>query len=454
MSIEFGQVNHSQPEQELRPDRNAQFAICVVGEIGPNDLPIFVDLDVMRDMEAHSLTDTRVELGGVMLGRQRVDKEGNPFVVIQESLRAEHYHATKGSFTFTHDTWSEITRRRAEFHPELEMVGWYHTHPGWNVFLSGMDNFICDNFFNRPLDVALVIDPCQDDRGWFQWQRQQNTDGKQSQSTRPTGGFILMTGRHRTEELKYFADLYTRKKEMTHDPRYSNASARETIHVVQTPSNSSQHLLLGMLVLQLIFMAGLVYWFATSRPDPTSLQAATDSNQQQTIRQQAQAELLERVVAGQAGNGELATEFARLKEQEFLLRSSLEGQLARVEKESSLRHQAENELEKTSVLGQQLQVDLEKTKTQLAHAKQQIDATNSASRLDPNQSTANSDWILWLAGGLGLLAVGGGLGYGYAKQTSPKQRQQIASRDDAESFELSASPTADIDYNERPVATH
>ncbi|MDB2686985.1 Mov34/MPN/PAD-1 family protein, partial [Mariniblastus sp.] len=140
MSIEFGQVNHSEPEQELRPDRNAQFATCIVGDIGPNDLPIFVDLDVMRDMEAHSLTDTRVELGGVMLGRQRLDAEGNPFVVIQESLRAEHYHATKGSFTFTHDTWSEITRRRAEFHPELEMVGWYHTHPGWNVFLSGMDN--------------------------------------------------------------------------------------------------------------------------------------------------------------------------------------------------------------------------------------------------------------------------------------------------------------------------
>ena len=56
MSIEFGQVNHAQPENELRPDRNAQFASCIVGEIGPGDLPIFVDLDVMRDMEAHSQT--------------------------------------------------------------------------------------------------------------------------------------------------------------------------------------------------------------------------------------------------------------------------------------------------------------------------------------------------------------------------------------------------------------
>ena len=451
MNIEFGEVNQSQPEFELRPDRNAQFATCIVGEIGPNDLPIFVDLDVMRDMEAHSLTDTRVELGGVMLGRQRVDAQGTPFVVIQESLRAEHYHATKGSFTFTHDTWSEITRRRTEFHPELEMVGWYHTHPGWNVFLSGMDNFICDNFFNRPLDVALVIDPCQDDRGWFQWQRENKTDGTHTQMTRRTNGFILMTGRHRTQELKYFADLYARENKMTNDPRYSNTLGRETVHVVQTPSNNSQHLLLGMLALQLILMIGLVFWIAGSRPDATSQQAAIDSNQQ-TIRQQAQSELLERVVAGQAGNGELATEFARLKEQEFLLRSSLEGQLARVEKESTLRQRAENELEETNNLGQQLRIELEKTRTQLAYAKREIDAANE--QLDPSQSSS-SDWLLWLAGSLGLLGVGGGLGYGYhAKTNTVSRRQQIASGDAPENFELAETGATEIEYNERPAATH
>ena len=372
MSIEFGQVNHSQPEEELRPDRNAQFATCVVGEIGPDDLPIFVDLDVMRDMEAHSLDDTRVELGGVMLGRQRLDAQGNPFVVIQESLRAEHYHATKGSFTFTHDTWSEITRRRAEFHPELEMVGWYHTHPGWNVFLSGMDNFICDNFFNRPLDVALVIDPCQDDRGWFQWQQEQNSDGTQSQATRPTDGFILMTGRHRIQELEYFAELYARKNKMSNDPRYSNSSGRETIHVVQTPANSNQ-LMLGMLLLQFVFIAGLILWFAGDRSDSASQQAATDSNQPQSIQQQAQAELLERVVAGQAGNGDLATEFTRLKEQEFLLRSNLDGQLAKLEKESSLRQQAVSELQKSNAQGQRLKVNLEQAKTELSLAQEKIE---------------------------------------------------------------------------------
>src|SRR5206468_822100 len=94
---------------------------------------------------------------------------GRPFVVITECLRAQHYESTQGSFKFTHATWSAITRERQRFLPELQMVGWYHTHPDWGVFLSGMDLFICDHFFSQQLDVAYVIDPCRGDRGMFQW---------------------------------------------------------------------------------------------------------------------------------------------------------------------------------------------------------------------------------------------------------------------------------------------
>ena len=96
------------------------------------------------------------------------------------------------------------------------MVGWYHTHPGWSVFLSGMDLFICNNFFNRPLDVALVIDPCKQDRGWFQW-NQQNT-------TQRTSGFVLTTGRFRQQELNQFARFYNKEPMMNIDPRYSGNS--------------------------------------------------------------------------------------------------------------------------------------------------------------------------------------------------------------------------------------
>src|SRR5687767_8759547 len=150
-------------------------------------------------MEDHAQSDTTVELGGVLLGGHYEDNDGQPFVVVTDSLRAQHYESTKGSFKFTHDTWSQITRERDEFSDDLQMVGWYHTHPDWGVFLSGMDMFICDNFFNKPLDVALVIDPCRDDRGFFQW------TGDPSQRKRRLGGFYLIGSRFRAAEIEHDA---------------------------------------------------------------------------------------------------------------------------------------------------------------------------------------------------------------------------------------------------------
>ena len=69
------------------------FQTKVVGQTDPDDLAIFVDLDVQRDMEAHALSNTRVELGGVLLGRQFIDHAGKPFVVISDCLRATHFEA-------------------------------------------------------------------------------------------------------------------------------------------------------------------------------------------------------------------------------------------------------------------------------------------------------------------------------------------------------------------------
>lgn len=194
-SIEFGDLRERAPQAVRSPLDDEHYACLPTGSMRPEDLPIFVDLDVFHELENHAASNLQVELGGVLLGRQAVDQNGRPMVLVQDSLRAEHYEATRGSFKFTHSTWSEITRRRARMNDGLEIVGWYHTHPGWGIFLSDLDEFICRNFFGRPLDVALVIDPRQGHRGWFQW-----TD--EGGSTRPVEHWYLFTSRHRQLELR------------------------------------------------------------------------------------------------------------------------------------------------------------------------------------------------------------------------------------------------------------
>ncbi|MHC4178356.1 MAG: M67 family metallopeptidase, partial [Planctomycetota bacterium] len=129
--IQFGEVEEIRPDQRRRPDRDRHFAVCAYGTPAERDLPIYIDVDVLADVEAHALSDPDVELGGVLLGGQFEDKHGNPFVLVLDSLRAQHYESSRGHFKFTHDTWTQISRQRDEFSDDMQMVGWYHTHPNW-----------------------------------------------------------------------------------------------------------------------------------------------------------------------------------------------------------------------------------------------------------------------------------------------------------------------------------
>jgi hypothetical protein len=52
---------------------------------------------------------------------------------------------------------------------DARIVGWYHSHPGFGVFLSDHDTFIHNNFFSSPQQVAWVYDPHSDEEGCFGW---------------------------------------------------------------------------------------------------------------------------------------------------------------------------------------------------------------------------------------------------------------------------------------------
>ncbi len=185
--IVFGEMSVREPERLPRPDRDRKYA-CVAYEVmAPIDLPIFLDRRTADAIERHALSDTSVELGGILLGKECVDPAtGQPFVWVTQSLEAKHYANTQASFTYTHDSWEEITRERDRLYPDSDIVGWYHTHPSFGIFLSHHDLFIHQHFFAQPLQVAYVVDPINQTRGFFQWR-----DGGLAQ----VGGYFLTAER-------------------------------------------------------------------------------------------------------------------------------------------------------------------------------------------------------------------------------------------------------------------
>lgn len=472
--IQFGDLEESEPQRSLRPDQDAHFATAMVGTVGDDELLIFVDLDAQRDMEAHALSNTRVELGGVMLGRQLIDENGRPFVVISDTLRAEHYEATKGSFKFTHQTWSQISRQREDFRPDLEMVGWYHTHPGWSVFLSGMDLFICNNFFNRALDVALVIDPCEQDRGWFQW----TNDDKPS--TRRTGGFVLTTGRYRQLELDQFARIFNKEPLMNMDPRYSGnalAGSQPSVTIMENRKPVFELAVIGMLMIQFLLSSFFVWRVISPAQVATEsgenvnlakLESKLDSivaEQGHSMRQDAIQEVLSLLVASKTGDQDLVGEFANLKVENARMQANLEGQLALGEKLKLERNSAVNQSDQSSLIAEKLESQLvatrdlyKKASDENATLKKQLanNGDDPTTLEEPVSGVVSLRWW-WLAIGAFVVGVlGCALGFVIAgrddtlDQIEPTPKQNLPAENPGNRD--SAFESQDQPPNQAPVA--
>jgi proteasome lid subunit RPN8/RPN11 len=135
---------------------------------------VFFTPEVHAALWKHAGEDTSVEICGVLVGSWHRDEVG-PFVKIVESIRGEGAQTRFAEVTFTHQTWAKINAEMDTKFTALKIVGWYHTHPDFGIFLSDRDRFIQEHFFSGPGQIAHVIDPIRKIEGVFVWRKNQPT---------------------------------------------------------------------------------------------------------------------------------------------------------------------------------------------------------------------------------------------------------------------------------------
>ena len=137
---------------------------------GREDFRVFMTPAVHDEIARHAADNPSLEVCGVLVGRWGQDRDG-PFVAITEVIRCDSAASTGEQVTFTHDTWAEIAKQMDTRFADLDIVGWYHSHPDFGVFLSERDFFIHEHFFSNPGQVAFVVDPVRKTEGMFVWHR-------------------------------------------------------------------------------------------------------------------------------------------------------------------------------------------------------------------------------------------------------------------------------------------
>jgi len=136
-----------------------------MGKRKPDQQPrVTIEGEVLRQIRQHARSNSKTEVCGVLIG----EESGNGMNI---TARIAGLNAAQaGTYvTFTQDTWEHIYKIKDKEYPDDRIVGWYHSHPGFGVFLSDHDTFIHKNFFSAPLQVAWVYDPHSDEEGCFGW---------------------------------------------------------------------------------------------------------------------------------------------------------------------------------------------------------------------------------------------------------------------------------------------
>ncbi len=147
--------------------------------------PLIIDTKVVQAIRRHGRSNMQAEVCGVLIGEEI--PEGTR---IEAAIAGENAAQGGAHVTFTQDTWEHIYSIKDRDYPEKRIVGWYHTHPGFGIFLSKHDTFIHENFFTASFQVAWVYDPHSEEEGCFGW-----VDG----TLRRLGAIRVIDSRHEDE---------------------------------------------------------------------------------------------------------------------------------------------------------------------------------------------------------------------------------------------------------------
>lgn len=136
--------------------------------VGENEVVVILSQLALRQIAAHSKSNLDYEVGGAMLGRA-FRSNGQAYVEVRAAIPAVTNDHGPVHFTFTADAWSQLHKDRSENYPDLDIIGWFHTHPDLGVFYSSDDVVVHSAAFTLPWHVGMVIDPIRRETAFFGW---------------------------------------------------------------------------------------------------------------------------------------------------------------------------------------------------------------------------------------------------------------------------------------------
>jgi proteasome lid subunit RPN8/RPN11 len=127
---------------------------------------LFFETIAHQRMLDDACRDTSREHGGILTGEACKGPSGQFYVLIKDAIAATDSQGSSTHLQFRAESWKPVWDH-LHSNPSVQILGWYHTHPGLGVFLSGTDLRTQRLYFGSPWNIAVVIDPIARKIGYF-----------------------------------------------------------------------------------------------------------------------------------------------------------------------------------------------------------------------------------------------------------------------------------------------
>jgi proteasome lid subunit RPN8/RPN11 len=161
--ISFGEIQEIMLPKEVFP-LAASYARNSV-KLTLDSFRVYILESVISKIENHLFETADLESGGILIGHpfEYINNSEIQFTVVTDAIRINSGNRGRGHYTVDPQG---IAAARHKIPDGLLSVGWYHSHPGHGVFLSGADLDIM-KIYSSNWQIAFVLDTHSNNRGFF-----------------------------------------------------------------------------------------------------------------------------------------------------------------------------------------------------------------------------------------------------------------------------------------------
>ncbi|WP_058485902.1 LysM peptidoglycan-binding domain-containing protein [Defluviitalea phaphyphila] len=141
-----------------------------VGE-KPTGIVIYIEDYVYTYLYQYAKFNRGEEKAAALVGNY-VEEADKKMTVISGAIKIDSTLSEKDNF-LTDEKIDDINKKIDMYFPDSELVGWMHTQPGYGIFLTTRDLKIQKQFFKKPYQTLMIIDPIENTEAFFMWDKKE-----------------------------------------------------------------------------------------------------------------------------------------------------------------------------------------------------------------------------------------------------------------------------------------